>query len=164
MTVAALRPCILALTFTAGPALPVAAQPVQQEVMACFAQMGATTAWGDCLSAMFAPCADEEVGSEAHLACLAVQRDDWRAAKAEAEGDVVPRLTEDGMAELSGLMLAWPKFVDDKCAAVAEGRAAISFEAARLGCQVSELALMTNELTACAEGRSVEDYCDLKDD
>ena len=111
---------------------------------------------------MFAPCADQDVGSEGHLACLSAERESWRFAKLAAKKDVIDRLTEDGMAELSGLMLAWPEFVQDKCNAVGDARASISREAADLGCQVSEYALLTNEMTACLAGRSTEEYCQLK--
>lgn len=139
----------------------VRADTAKRDVLRCFEGIGTETEWNQCLSVMFAPCAELEVGSDGHVGCLAQQRENWRIAKIEAERDVLARLTEDGMAELSGLMVAWPKFVEDKCTAVAETRAAISFEAAALGCQISELALMTNEMTACLNGRSTEDYCQL---
>ncbi len=140
----------------------VRADTPQEDVLTCFEGIGAETEWNQCLNLMFAPCADQDVGSSGHIGCLAQEREDWRLAKVSVEADVLARLTDDGMAELSGLMVAWPQFVEDKCNAVAESRAAISFEAAALGCQISELALMTNEMTACLEGRSVEDYCRLR--
>ena len=139
----------------------VRADTPQQDVLSCFEGIGAETEWNQCLNLMFAPCAAEDVGSEGHLGCLAEEREEWRLAKLSVEKDVLDRLTEDGMAELSGLMLAWPKFVEDKCNAVAESRAQISADAANLGCQISELALLTNEMTACLDGRSREDYCEL---
>ncbi|MCG6884987.1 MAG: hypothetical protein LJE62_14650 [Silicimonas sp.] len=137
---------------------------LHDEVLSCFDEVDTTTNWNTCLGTMFAPCAKVEVGSDDHIACLKQQRESWFAAKTGAEEKVVSRLSEDGMAELSGLMLAWPKFVEDKCNAVAESRASISFEAAALGCQISELALMTNEMSACLEGRSTEAYCQLRDE
>lgn len=139
----------------------VRADTPQQDVLTCFEGIGADTEWNQCLNLMFAPCAVEDVGSDLHLGCLAEERKGWQNAKLAVEADVIARLTEDGMAELSGLMLAWPKFVEDKCNAVAESRAQISAEAANLGCQISELALLTNEMTACLGGRSTEDYCQL---
>lgn len=142
----------------------VRAETPQTDVLSCFGDMGVRTEWNECLSVMFAPCAQEDVGSAAHLGCLSEQREDWRQAKIEAEGDVISQLTEDGMAELSGLMIAWPKFVEDKCNAVAESRAGISSEAAELGCRISELALITNEMTACLSGRSTEAYCQLREE
>ena len=152
--------------FMAGVAIfgafPAWAETAQQDVLACFAQMDQTTDWNTCLNTMFAPCAGEEVGSDAHLSCLTGQRENWQAAKSNVEGEVLQALGKDGIEALSGLMLAWPQFVGDKCTAVAEGRADISYDAALLGCQISEYALMTNELTACVEGRSVEDYCQLQ--
>lgn len=140
------------------------AEAQQDAVLECFSGMESGVAWETCLETLFAPCADEEVGSSAHVGCLSQERENWRAAKLDVEGDVIARLSEDGMAELSGLMLAWPKFVEDKCKAVAETRAAISFEAAELGCQISEFALLTNEMAACLDGRSTEAYCQLRDD
>ena len=140
----------------------VRADTPQRDVLTCFERIGSETEWTQCLDIMFAPCAELELGSDGHVGCLAQQRDNWRIAKIEAEGNVLARLTDDGIAELSGLMIAWPKFVEDKCNAVAETRAAISFEAAAIGCQISELALMTNEMTACLDGRSTEVYCQLR--
>jgi hypothetical protein len=140
----------------------VRADTPQEDVLSCFSEMGFTTEWNECLNRMFAPCATQKVGSDGHIACLMQEREDWRAAKFEAETGVLERLTEEGMAELSGLMLAWPEFVEDKCNAVAESRAEISADAANLGCQISELALLTNEMTACLDGRSTEAYCQLR--
>lgn len=142
----------------------VRADTPQRDVLDCFDKIGAETEWNQCLSIMFSPCAGEEIGSRAHVGCLAQEREDWRLAKIEAETGVLARLTDEGMTELSGLMVAWPQFVEDKCNAVAETRADISFEAAALGCQISELALMTNEMTACLAGRSTEDYCQLREE
>jgi hypothetical protein len=140
----------------------VRADTPQRDVLTCFEGIGSETEWNQCLDIMFAPCSGLEVGSDGHVECLSGEREEWRQAKIAAETEVLERLTDEGMTELSGLMVAWPKFVEDKCTAVAEARAAISFEAAALGCQISELALMTNEMTACLAGRSTEDYCQLR--
>ena len=140
----------------AGPAW---SETTQDKVLTCFAAIGETTDWNGCLNTMFAPCAGHDVGSEAHLECLIVENNGWQAAQSAAEADVMANLNPEGAGELSGLLEAWPKFVDEKCNAVGESRAAISFEAGYLGCQISEYALMTNELTACLDGRSTEDYC-----
>lgn len=162
-----MRKIVLALTLataTGISATPLAAEEtVQAQVLTCFGDIGAGSDWNSCLNTMFAPCAGEEIGSEAHLGCLTQQRADWRAAKIETETDVLKALSEQGMEDLSGLMMAWPSFVEDKCEAVAEWRADISRDAAYLGCQISELALMTNEMTACLEGRSTEEYCQLQE-
>ncbi len=144
------------------PVVVTAEDNLQDQVLNCLAEVGARTDWNTCLNTMFAPCAGQEIGSEGHLTCLKTEREDWRLAKSAAEGALVDRLSKAGMQELSGLMLAWPKFVDTKCTAVAEGRADISYDAAQLGCQIAEIALMTNEFTACVEERSVEDYCQLE--
>lgn len=139
----------------------VRADTPQEDVLSCFSEMGVSTEWNECLDRMFAPCVGQDIGSDGHIQCLTQERDDWRAAKFQVETGVLERLTADGMTELSGLMLAWPKFVEDKCIAVAESRVQISSEAANLGCQISELALLTNEMTACLDGRSTEEYCQL---
>ncbi|MEM9427656.1 MAG: hypothetical protein AAGA06_13245 [Pseudomonadota bacterium] len=143
-------------------ATAIRADTQQQDVLGCFDGIGGETEWNQCLNLMFAPCADEDVGSEAHIGCLGQEREGWRQAKLSVEADILARLTEPGMEVLSGLMLAWPQFVEDKCKAVAESRAAISYDAASLGCQISELALLTNEMTACLDGRSTEEYCQLR--
>lgn len=140
------------------------AEEVQQEaVLSCLSEIGTSTEWNTCLNQMFEPCAGEEVGSEGHVACLVQQKADWRLAKVETELQVLERLTEGGVEELGGVMLAWPKFVDDKCEAVAASRAEISSSAAKLGCEISEHVLVTFEFRNCLEGRSTEDYCEMKD-
>ena len=155
-----LRPVLVLLLCL--PVVAMAEDSLQDLVLDCLAEVGTSTDWNTCLNTMFAPCAEAEIGSDEHLACLKTEREDWRLAKSTAEGALVDRLSNAGMQELSGLMLAWPKFVDTKCTAVAEGRADISYDAAQLGCQIAEIALMTNEFTACVEERSVEDYCQLE--
>lgn len=141
---------------------PAVAGEAQNNTLACLEKLGAETEWATCLETMFAPCAGSEVGSEGHIACLGQQRSDWREAKHAAEDLVHAQLTPAGLNELTDLMLAWPKYVIDKCQAVAEGRAAISYDAADLGCQISEWAVMTYELRSCASGHSGESYCQLK--
>ena len=135
----------------------------QSAVLSCLGEVGFSTEWNTRLNLMFEPCAGEEIGSDAHLACLFQQRVDWHNTKIRTEAVILERLTEGGVEELSGLMLAWPSFVKNKCEVVGESRADISYEAARLGCEVSEHVLLTNEFQACLDGRSTEDYCKLKD-
>ncbi len=150
--------CLVMTSLIAGPAM---AESVQDDVLACFAQMDTTTDWNTCLTTMFAPCDAQEIGSDPHLECLIGQSNDWRAAQQSAETEVLGKLSDAGQETLNGLLSAWPKFVEEKCSGVAQGRAGLSFEAALIGCQISEYALMTNELTACLEGRSVEAYCQI---
>jgi len=144
-------------------ATPAFAETTQDVVLDCFAQMDQTTDWNMCLNTMFAPCADETIGSNPHLECLIGQGNDWRAAQESAETEILDKLSTAGAETLTGLLSAWPKFVDEKCSGVAQGRAGISFEAALIGCQISEYALMTNELTNCLEGRSTEAYCQIEE-
>ncbi|MEM6385706.1 MAG: hypothetical protein AAF718_05665 [Pseudomonadota bacterium] len=164
MTVARLWTWVVLVVSAIVFATIVRAETSRQDVLTCFEGIDAETEWNQCLNIMFSPCADQDVGSEGHLVCLTEERANWRAAKLDVEKDVIARLTEDGMAELSGLMLAWPEYVEDKCNAVGEARANISREAADLGCQISEYALLTNEMEACLTGRSTEAYCQLRDE
>lgn len=136
----------------------------QETVLACLSEIGTSTEWNTCLNLMFEPCAEDEVGSEGHVACLIQQKENWRQTKVAAELEVLDRLTEAGVAELGSVMLGWPKFVEDKCTAVGEARASISRSAAKLGCEISEHVLITNEFRACLGGRSTENYCTFKDE
>lgn len=138
------------------------AKDTQEQVIDCLGEVGTTSTWNSCLNVMFAPCGGMIIGSEEHIACLIQQRDDWRIERIGMETQVLRSLSEEGKTELGSLMLAWPKFVEDKCKVVAESRADVSYNAAFLGCQISEIALFTNELTACHEDRSIEDYCEKK--
>jgi len=131
----------------------------QDEVLACFAAIGSTTDWNTCMWQLFEPCADMDIGSEPHMACLTQQNHEWRLAKLTAEQAVLTSLTEDGWNELSSLMIAWPQFVEDKCNTIAQARRLA--DAAKLACNLSELALITNELRACKAGMSTETYCQL---
>lgn len=154
---------IWVLAATGTLTAPAQAETTQDDVLACFAQMNETTDWNTCLNTMFAPCAGQAIGSEPHLECLIGQSNGWRAAQQNAETEVLGKLTAAGAETLGGLLSAWPKFVEEKCSGVAQGRAGISFEAALIGCQISEYALMTNELTNCLAGRSVEEYCQINE-
>ncbi|MDD9922413.1 MAG: hypothetical protein OXQ92_09085 [Boseongicola sp.] len=135
-------------------------------VLGCFQEIGTSTEWNTCMAILFQPCAEFELASEEVRSCLQQERDNWRATKIDIEAEVFESLTNKGIQELADVMLAWPKFVDDKCKAMAEGRTGestgVAFDATRLGCQVSEYALITSELTACNEGRSKEEYCQRK--
>lgn len=146
----------------AVPSTTTAQESIQDEVLNCLAEVETSTEWNACLKVMFAPCAMEDFGSSGHVACLTSERTDWQEAKTSAEARAAEALSEDGVKELDGLMLAWPHFVNDKCTALAERRSDISQGAAMLGCQIAEYALLINELTACAEGRSSEPYCQTK--
>ena len=150
------------LALFAGPAS--ASEEHQDLVLNCLANISTTTNWNTCLNLMFEPCVGEEIGSDGHVACLFQQQVDWHNAKIKTEAVLLKRLSEGGVEELSGLMLSWPTFVKDKCQAVGESRASISFDAARLGCEVSEHALVVNEFQSCLSGRSTEAYCELKED
>ena len=157
-----MKKSIIILALFAAPAI--ASETHQDAVLGCLAEVGASTEWNTCLNLMFEPCVGDEVGSEGHVACLIQQKENWRKAKIETELEVLNRLTDAGVAELGNVMLGWPKFVDDKCTAVGEARANISRNAAKLGCEISEHVLITNEFRACLQGNSGEDYCTFKDE
>ena len=131
------------------------------EVLDCVSAVGVSTEWNSCLNLAFAPCAEHEVGGEGHLACLTQERTAWEIVSLRAQDAILPRLSPAGVQSLSALMVVWPDYVEDKCKAVGESRAAISADAAELGCTISELILLTNELRACGQGRSEELYCVL---
>ena len=135
----------------------------QEDVLTCISGVGASTTWNQCLGQIFAPCEGMEVGSEPQIACLQEQRESWRIVLRSSQEAVMDKLTRKGADELVELMHAWPPFVRDKCNAIAESRAAISEDAAKLGCNISEVVLLTSEFRACLDGRSTETYCDLKE-
>jgi hypothetical protein len=128
-------------------------------VFDCLGEVGASTTWEQCLGAMFEPCEDLSVGGDAHLTCLSRERDDWLDRLQTDQADVMEILAPKGAAELEGLLSAWPTYVQSKCASVADSRAHISYRAAYLGCEITEAALIANELRACQSGMSIEDYC-----
>lgn len=137
--------------------------PTRPQILACLDAMGDQTNWDQCRRMMFTPCATHDVGSEPHLTCLADDMAGWEALMAERRSAVTEALTPSGASELGGLMGQWFGYVSQKCAAVGVERAGISEEAATLGCRISELAGLTQELDACLAGASTAPYCTLKD-
>jgi hypothetical protein len=129
------------------------------DTLACIAAMQTEADWAACRSMMFAGCADRAAGSQGHLACLRDDRDGWRAALDTARDDVMRVITLQGGTELGQLMGQWFGYVGQKCAAVGEARAAISREAAELGCEISETVGLISELHACTAGASTAPYC-----
>ncbi|MDR6264424.1 hypothetical protein [Roseobacter sp. N2S] len=136
---------------------------VQDQAVACLSTMGAQTTWDQCRGALFEPCAQDAVGSAPHLACLQVQKTDWRG-HLDAKTEVLnARLTPEGSGQLSELLGQWFGFVGNKCSAVAQAKADISADAAMLGCEISEFAGLATEFDSCLQGDSTSPYCTLKE-
>lgn len=151
-----------ALSLTA----PAAAQdlPIAEDklvVLACLENMEITTSWPQCLDLMFEPCAEEAPGTEAHATCLSGIRDDWSGTVQQLQEQVMAVVTTNGANQLLNLIVIWTDYVAQKCEEVAQSRPN-GAESARLGCEVSELAGLTDEFAACLEGRSTADYCEIK--
>ena len=126
-------------------------------VFACLSAMDETTTWGQCLGLTFAPCEDHGVGTREHGECLINLRNIWRDDVEARRVAVMEAITPEGGQTLTGLLEAWPKYIDDKCKAVGAQRAATGEASALLGCEVSEYVLLASEFAACLDGRSPEE-------
>lgn len=136
----------------------------QTLVLSCLERLEAAeqpSEWSQCLDLIFAPCAQESVGSEPHLTCLAEQRVTWLAVSEDLETAVKETVTPKGVADLTELLDFWADYVVQKCQTVAESKAGISAQAAQLGCEVTEIVGLSGEYAACLEGRSEAQYCVL---
>lgn len=131
----------------------------QRAIMDCINAMGVTTEWGQCARMMFSACADNEVGTDAHLACLTTEHDGWREAMDGERLALVDELTTKGVTELSQVMEQWFGYVAKKCTEVALGKPKVAAEAAQTGCEISEMAGVTTEFVACRQGKSTAPYC-----
>ncbi len=166
-TAMTIRPLFAAIALTGlTTATQAAAQdgPIAQDkvlVLACLEQMEQTTTWPQCVELMFQPCVAEEVGSEAHQACLGGVRTEWATAVQSLQNEVLDAVTAQGKTEVIDLMGSWTNFVVQKCEDVAAARPTNS-ESARLGCEISELAGLSGEFAACLEGRSTAQYCAIE--
>ena len=159
-----MRSLAFATLLLASPAvaedLPIAEDKLV--VLACLEQMEITTTWPQCINLMFEPCADEGPGSDAHATCLTSIRDDWRGSVKVLQDEVMSRVTTEGANQVLNLIVIWSDFVTQKCEQVAQSRPG-GADSARLGCEVSELAGLTDEFAACLEGRSTAEYCVFKE-
>ncbi len=151
------------------PLLALAATPLWAEQTAypdahvnawnCTENLGGSTTWGQCLNLIFAGCATDEVGSEAHLACLDETRKAWSATVENLQEEVNAAITAEGAVELAKLRGQWTGYVIQKCQSVAEDKPQAGQEAARLGCSITEMVGFSAELAACRDGRSAASYC-----
>jgi hypothetical protein len=156
--------CALALSFAPGAALAENVLPPSHiAALNCVENLDASMTWSQCLNVIFAECATNEVGSEDHLACLGTLQETWVGTLETLGTDAREVITEKGNAELAELLDAWTKFVVQKCEAVALEKAASSADAARLGCEVTEIVGLSGEYVACLEGRSNAPYCERKE-
>ena len=131
--------------------------------MACLENMGTSTSWNQCLGLIFAPCVTDEVGSETHVACLQLQREDWTASMQLLQTDVTDAITLKSAEDLTEILSGWINYVSQKCQTVEDAADNSALAAKQLGCQITELAGLSGEYAACLEGRSTADYCVLKD-
>ena len=152
----------LLLAGTAGSAKAQAVIPQDKvEVLACVENLETSTTWAQCTTMMFQPCADEEVGSGGHVACLGGQRTGWQAALETLEAKVFEAITPVAAGELKDLLGGWTKFVAQKCQQVAKDRAGTGAEAALRGCEIAEMVGLSSEYAACLEGRSTAPFCKI---
>lgn len=131
----------------------------QREVLSCLAQMENGVTWSTCLNVLFSPCADIEIGSEAHVACLTEQRDIWRGTKNVLQSDLVEMLTAEGGTQMMNILHQWQGYVGDKCSQVSQQYEESGAESAALGCEISELTGLTAELALCHEQDSTAQFC-----
>jgi len=148
----------LALTLISGPALAQDAA-ARDVVLDCLRDVDNGTSWNQCLNLMFESCDPGAVGTRDHAACLFGLRENWRHDMQLRQTEVLKTVTPEGGATLVDLLSAWPTFVDKKCSTVAAEKEDIGAASARLGCEVSEVVLISSELRSCLDGRSREDYC-----
>ncbi|MCO4824935.1 MAG: hypothetical protein KC451_08795 [Amylibacter sp.] len=146
----------------AGAAQAADGESHQSEVIACLSKMDAGTTWDQCRTKMFEPCAEEEVGSEPHLACLEVQNKAWQDQVDASIAELNTKLTPDATGQLNELLDQWFGYLKGKCEAVATEKAGISAAAAGLGCEISEFAGLATEFNSCLIGKSESPYCELK--
>lgn len=134
----------------------------QRATIGCLDAMGKSTTWGQCINLMFAPCEGEAVGTAAHVACLTAEHDAWREAMDAHRLALIDTLSPMGVNELAQIMGHWFGYVAEKCAQVAAGKPPTASEAARTGCEISEIASVLTEFVACREGRSTAPYCVMR--
>ena len=123
----------------------------QREVLSCLAQMENGVTWSACLNVLFSPCAENEVGSDAHVVCLTDQKDLWRDTKNTLQVDLVEMLTPEGGTQMMNILHQWQGYVGDKCSQVSQQYEESGAESAALGCEISELTGLTAELALCHE-------------
>ena len=151
-----------------GLAAPATAQQqtlteAQAQVTSCLFAIDAETTWPQCAGLLFAPCREQEVGTEGHVACLREQQQAWQGAMMGQVSLLSEILTTDGSNELTQLMGGWINLIAQNCGEVASTKEGLAARSAELGCQISEIAGATTEFLACAEGLSSAPYCVIQE-
>ncbi|WP_180957644.1 hypothetical protein [Neptunicoccus cionae] len=137
---------------------------VQARAITCLTGMEqGESSWPECRSLLFQPCAGFVVGAEEHLTCLAEQKAGWQTRLDTTTLTLNDRLTAEGSGQLTDLLGQWFGYVGNKCNAVAQEKADISADAARLGCEISEFAGLSTEFDSCLQGKSLSPYCILQE-
>jgi hypothetical protein len=154
--------CLCFLFGGIGTANAQAVETHQEWAIACLSKMETETSWPECREGLFAPCNIGAIGSAEHLACLQTHREDWRIFLDKQTEQLNVRLTLDGANQLTELIGQWFGYVGNKCTTVAEAKAEMSADAARMGCEISEFAGLSTEFQSCLSGNSVSPYCILK--
>ena len=154
-----MRLILIALLLIATPAYASEVETQQDAVLACLSKMDTDTSWAECRSMLFEPCAEETVGSESHLTCLASEKKAWQGEMDLRRDLLNEKLTTNGSAMMTDLLGQWFGYVANKCQAVADEKAGISSEAAFAGCEISEIAGITLDFETCLKGNSTSPYC-----
>ena len=131
----------------------------QSQTVACSSTMDNGTTWEQCRTMMFEPCAELELGSAPHLACLKEQKADWKTHLDANITKLNSSLSMDGAAQLTELLVSWNDYLGKKCDAVAKSRTGAGQEAAYVGCEISEYAGVAAEFDTCLSGKSQQPYC-----
>ncbi len=153
---------LLVLMMLAAPASAQNAEYPQEHInaLACTENLDVSTTWPQCLGLIFENCQTDEVGSEAHLACLQTIREGWAVTVENLQVEVKDVITDEANLELTELMGRWTGYVLQKCREVAATKP--DADAAQRGCEITEIVGLAGELAACVEGRSSADYCKRK--
>ena len=155
---------LLVALWLATPGL--AQQPLTEEqaqITSCLYAIDAETTWPQCAGLLFAPCREQEVGTEGHVACLREQQRAWQGAMLGQVALLSEILTPDGSTELTQLMGGWINLTAQNCGEIAAAKQGLAARSAELGCQISEIAGATTEFRACAEGLSTAPYCVIQE-
>ena len=156
-------PLIAALMTSPAMAADTTVSPDKVLVLACLENMGTSTQWSQCVELMFQPCVANEVGSDAHAACLGEERKIWADTVRILQTDLQAAITTEASSQVVDIMGQWTGYVVQKCEEQAAARTT-GAESARLGCEISELAGLSGEFAACIEGRSTAQYCVYKEE
>lgn len=135
----------------------------QAVVLQCLEGLGTDTQWDQCVNQLFQPCQGLEVGSDDQLACLTREHGRWTHTFDGERERLISELTSTGASELTLLLGQWFGYIAQKCATVASEKSGPGAEAAQLGCEISEMAGVTAEFSACRQGSSTAPYCVIQE-